>query len=346
MHRKDFIKTASLISAGIFSSEIFSQNFYPEDQNLQIIKPQRLKEGDKVGLISPGGFINANQLKESIENISKLGFEVIPAKNILKKNGYLAGSDLERAGQVNSMFEDKNIKGIFCTRGGFGCSRILPYLNFDLIKENPKPLIGYSDITILSNVIFQKTGLVGFHGPVGISTFNDFSVYYFKEVLMNANSNLELISEPENLEDQNQIPVTIRGGIAKGKLTGGNLSVITSLTGTEYDLNFNGKIIFLEEVTEEPYRLDRMLTQLIQAKKFENAVGIALGNFYKCEPKEPENSFSLLEILYDKLYDLKIPVVYGLSFGHIKNKFTLPVGISAELNADEQKMKILESAVN
>ncbi|NWF90874.1 MAG: LD-carboxypeptidase [Ignavibacteriaceae bacterium] len=313
------------------------------------IKPPRLIPGDTLGLAAPGSYISEDELKDSIANLEMLGFEVTYNERILSKTGYLAGDDKSRAAELHSMFADKKVKGIICARGGYGCQRILPMLDYDLIKMNPKVLIGYSDITALVNAIYLKTGLITFHGPVGISSFNEFSVKYFNEVLINPSANLILESaKGEDQKDDEKIQ-TIFSGKAVGELVGGNISVINSLIGTEFDFNAEGKIIFLEEIGEEPYRIDRMLTQLIQAGKFEKAAGIALGVFKNCEPKEKDpsfdSSFSLMEVLFDRLSRLNIPIIYGLSFGHIKNKFTLPVGIKAELDTMNQTITLLENAV-
>jgi muramoyltetrapeptide carboxypeptidase len=182
---------------------------------------------------------------------------------------------------------------------------------------------------------------------VGISTFKEFSKNYFNDVLVHPKNNLVLTSVPE---EDNAEPFTITSGIAEGELAGGNLSVIVSLIGTEYDINTENKIIFLEETSEEPYRIDRMLTQMIMSGKFDKASGIALGVFDNCEPKKDKpsfkSSFTLKEVLFDRLFSLGIPVVYGLSFGHIKNKFTLPFGITAELNTNTKKLTLLEKAVD
>jgi muramoyltetrapeptide carboxypeptidase len=244
------------------------------------------------------------------------------------------------------MFTRKGVDGIMCARGGYGCARILPLLDYNVIENNPKVLIGYSDVTALLYGIYSQTGLVCFHGPVGISTFNEFSKNYFNQVLLDASERITLISEKE---EDHPDPFTISSGKSEGYLIGGNLSVIVSLIGTPYDIESEDKIIFLEETTEEPYRVDRMLTQMIMSGKFENAAGIALGIFDNCEPKKEDpsfsSSFSLKEVLFDRLSGLGIPVVYGLSFGHIKNKFTLPFGIKAELDSEAKTLTLLEAAV-
>lgn len=344
MKRRDFIKSVSTAAALTAIPQI-----YPIGYQQNKIKPPRLKPGDTLGLITPGSYITEDELKKSKENIEKLGYNVLYNERILSKTGYLAGTDESRAEEVNSMFANKKIQGIICARGGYGCARILPMLNYELIKNNSKVVIGYSDITALLNGIFTETGLITFHGPVGISSFNDFSVTYFNEVLVHPEKDLILISAKGEDEKDNNGIKTIVSGKAVGELVGGNLSIMNSLIGTKYDFNGEGKIIFLEEIGEEPYRIDRMLTQLIQSGKFNKAAGIAMGVFKDCEPKEKDpsfsTSFSLMEVLFDRLSNLQIPVIYGMSFGHIKNKFTLPIGIKAELDTVSQTITLLENSV-
>ena len=345
MKRRNFISAIGAVSASLFLPQ---KNVFA-DSSPKTIKPKRLNSGDTIGLVSPGGFITEDQLEESKTNITSLGFSVVVAKNILHTNGYFAGTDKERAEDLHEMFGNKKVNGIVCVRGGYGCSRTLDFLDFDLIKRNPKVLIGYSDITALLYGIYAQTGLVGFHGPVATSTFNEFSVNYFKSVLMNPKAKTILQSAAEDAGKSEYKPFVIRHGKTTGKLVGGNLSIVASLIGTKYDVDTKGKIIFLEEVGEEPYRVDRMLTQMIQSGKFKQAAGIALGVFSKCESKPDQsgisNSFTLTEVLLERLFQLKIPVLYGLSFGHIVNKFTLPFGINAELDVDNQSLTLLEKAV-
>jgi muramoyltetrapeptide carboxypeptidase len=349
MKRKNFIKTLSLASAIPFISpaeKIYSITSSP----VKKLKPKKLKSGDTIALVAPGSYISQSELNDSIKNIEGLGFKTTYNNLILNKTGYFSGNDKQRADELMEMFSEKDVNGIVCVRGGYGCARILPLLDYEIIKNNPKVLIGYSDVTALLYGIYSQTGLVCFHGPVGISTFNEFSTGYLKNTLVYPHANLELISEAEEVKDKYKTPVVISSGKAQGELIGGNLSIVVSMIGTPYDLDYRGKIIFLEETSEEPYRIDRMLTQMIQAGKFDNAAGIALGIFDKCEQKEKDpafsSSFSLLEVLFDRLSGLGIPVIYGLSFGHIKNKFTIPVGIKAGLNVDIQTITLLEEAVN
>lgn len=345
MKRRKFIQSSIALTAVSMLPSLPS--IAKETQ--KVIKPKRLKKGDTIGLISPGSFINEDQLEESIENVEKLGFKTKYSNRILNKLGYLGGSDQERAKDVNEMFADDEVDGIICARGGYGCSRMLPYLNYELIKKNPKVLMGYSDITSLLYGIYQKTGLVCFHGPVGISTFNEFTMKYLSPLVFDGVDNLMLKTERKDVEDPAYKLWTINKGKSIGQLVGGNLSIVVSLIGTEFDIDTEGKIIFLEEIGEEPYRIDRMLTQMIESGKFDKAAGLCLGIFRKCNPDEDdpdfEDSFTLREVLKDRLGNLDIPVNYGMAFGHVNDKFTLPFGIFAELNTQDNYLKILENAV-
>lgn len=352
MNRKKFLGSLTLLSvlpsAALTKSKDIPGQF---SESVKTIKPKRLKEGDTLGIICPGSFITEEELNDTIENISKLGLKAKYSNNVLAKKGYLAGEDKLRTDDLNNMFEDDEVNGIICARGGYGCARILPYIDYSIIKNNPKVIFGYSDITALLIAIYKKTGLVCFHGPVGISTFNEFSTKYFRNVLMETPNELELISEI--LEEKSDDPAyaidIISEGSAEGLLTGGNLSIVASLMGTPYEIDLAGKILFLEEVGEEPYRIDRMLTQILMSGNIDKLKGIALGVFSDCESDETnpgfDESFTLKEVLLDRLAKLGIPVIYGLSFGHVSNKFTLPLGVNAKLDTDTKSLFLLESSV-
>ena len=349
MNRKKFITSLSVASVGatVLNPLTFSKSILLDEP--PVIKPLRLKTGDKLAIVAPGSYISEEELQDSIKNLNQLGFETTHSKKILLQSGYFAGSDNDRAEDLMEKFSDKSIKGIVCARGGYGCARILPMLDYNVIRSNPKVLIGYSDITALLYGIYKKSGLVTFHGPVGTSTFNDYSVNNFKKILINP-ERTSLLPNSTSGDDENVYGVTsIVNGKGKGRLVGGNLSIMVSLIGTEFDIDYSNKIIFIEEVGEEPYRVDRMLTQLIQAGKFENAAGVMMGIFRKCEVKESSDltakSFNLMEVLKDRFENLKIPVVYGMSFGHVKDKFTIPFGVLAELDVDKQTFTLLEKAV-
>ncbi len=343
---KNNYEILSILAAGIlFFSGCKTSDVGNENNFIEKLKPKRINFGNTIGLISPASYISDSQLNEAISNFQNLGFNVKYNPAIKDKYGYLAGSDSARAEDFNEMIADKDIDAIVAVRGGYGCARMLPFIDYELIKKNPKIIIGYSDITSLLYAIYEKTGLVCFHGPVGTSTFNDYSLQHLQNILLEPRENYKM---KNSYTDENQI-VVINEGIGEGELVGGNLSIVVSMIGTEYDIDTKGKIIFLEEVGEEPYRIDRMLTQMKQSGKFDNCAGIALGVFKNCDIKkedpEFENSLSLVQIFNDILGDLKVPVIYNLSFGHIENKFTLPFGINARLDTKDKSLTLLEKAV-
>lgn len=350
MRRRNFLKKSAIISAvtATSSSTLLSKG-HSSPANIKRIKPKRLKKGDTIGLIAPGGYISEDAFIESIENIEKLGLKPYFTDNILARNGYLGGSDEKRSNDIIHMFINDKVDGIICARGGYGCNRILPMLDYDAIKANPKVLVGYSDITALHNAIYAKTGLVTFHGPVATSTFNDFSINNFVNVIMEPKDRYVFKHSDDYKKGGDFEIYTIREGKAKGELIGGNLRIVVTLPGTPYDVDFTNKILYLEEIDEKPYRIDRMLTELLLAEKLQQVAGIALGVLRKCDKKvgsqKGEETFSLKEVLMDRLYDLGVPVIYGLSFGHIENKYTLPFGINAELDVINQTITLEEAAV-
>ncbi|MEM1320591.1 MAG: LD-carboxypeptidase [Bacteroidota bacterium] len=308
----------------------------------RLLKPKALKPGDTVGLVAPGSAATEEQFQKSLSQLQSLGLQVRYTDNILARRGYLAGEDQQRLDDLHQFFADSSIQGIWCMRGGYGSARLLDRIDYKLIRKNPKVLIGYSDITALLQAIHIKTGLVGFHGPVAVSDFNEYTVQQLNALLMSPQRPYRLPYP----EDQGREEVyTIRSGKARGRLIGGNLSLLTALVGTPYQWKVKGKILFIEDVGEKPYRIDRMLTQLLQSAPLEKAAGIALGVFANCEAKPGDSSLRLSETLQDRLAQLGIPVVYGLPFGHISQQCTLPLGIEAELDADTGQLTLLETAV-
>ena len=345
MNRRKFSK----ILPSAFLGSTYLANEIVDGRRKKTIKPNRLKKGDTIGLITPGSYIDDDGLEKAVNNLESLGFQVKLAKNIRAERGFTAGSDAERIADLHSMFADTQVTGVWCARGGYGCGRLLPSINYKLIKKNPKVLIGFSDITALLQAVYKETRLVGFHGPVGSSDFTDYTKEYLTKVLIEPQENLTIALAKENktLAEKDSVyqTATIRGGIATGKLVGGNLSLLTPLAGTKYQPNIKGKLLFIEEIGEAPYRIDRMLTQLRQSYPLKSAAGIILGVFRGCEMKEGSRSLSLMETLKDRLGDLNIPVFYGASIGHIANNMTLPIGVKAQLDANTGEIVLLEKGV-
>ena len=302
------------------------------------VKLKALKKNDLIALIAPAGPIHEKQLVKAQETLSELGFRSFFTQRIFNRNGYLAGDDSERLDDLHEAFENQKINAILCIRGGYGSARLLNKIDFSLIQNNPKVFIGYSDITALLNTIWQKTGLVTFHGVVGTSFFSAYTKERFSELLNSHNK----IIRPRNKEFE-----FLNNGEAKGCLVGGNLAIVNSLIGTNYDIDFTNKIVFLEDVAEPPYKIDRMLTQLLLAGKLEQAAGIVLGEFRGCDIDDNEitreNSLSLNEVLTDRLGHLKIPIVKNFSFGHVKDQAIFPIGIEAEISLNINGIRLLES---
>ncbi|MEN0003122.1 MAG: LD-carboxypeptidase [Bacteroidota bacterium] len=311
-------------------------------------KPKRLQKGDTIGLITPGSSISDEGLQKAVTNIESLGFQVKLGTHVRAERGYNAGTDAQRLSDLHQMFEDWQVAGIWCVRGGYGCTRLLPKVDFKLIKKNPKIFIGYSDITALHHAIFTQTGLICFHGPVGASDFNAYTVEQLKAVLVEGRApfTISLAAAGVSEEPVEAAAKTYIGGAAAGQLAGGNLSLLSAMQGTPFALDAKDKLLFLEEVGEKPYRVDRMLTQLRQSARLDKAAGFALGIFNDCEPDEDDRSLSLEETLKDRLQDLSKPTMYGLPFGHIQQMCTLPIGINARLDTNRKTLTLLESAVS
>jgi len=351
MNRRKFIAASALVGAGVVSSQYAKANPQQSFQDRPIIKPKKLSKGDTIGLITPGSAISRGAFEKAVENVESLGFKVKYSDNMRVRKGFLAGTDAQRIDDIHVMFSDPAIDGIVCARGGYGSGRLLPGLNYELIKANPKVFVGYSDITALLFGIHKNTGLVCFHGPVGASDFTDFTSDIFEKVLIKAKSKVA-IKRPKDwkeLSDSVYDEVRVVQGTATGSLVGGNLSLMSSLMGTPYDIDFAAKIVFIEEVGESAYRVDRMLTQLLLSGKLDKAAGIAMGVFYDCEDQPGDDgyglSLSLKEVVKDRFGKLNIPVIYGLPIGHIKDNATLPLGVEAELNVEKSQLTLLEKAV-
>ena len=312
-----------------------------------LIKPKRLKKGDTIGLITPGSFIPDKALTKAINNVKQLGFKVQLGENIRALRGFNAGTDDQRVSDIHRMFEDDQIDAIWCARGGYGCTRILPMIDYELIRQKPKALIGYSDITALHNALLQKCKLISFHGPVASSTLSPYTKFQFEQVLMQPKNQytIKLATAYKNQTDELFQSKTIVAGKAKGTLIGGNLSLLAAMAGTDFAIDATNKLIFMEDIEEKPYRIDRMLTQLKQSSQLDAAAGFALGIFADCIPEPEDRSLSLLETVEDRLKDTQKPTAYGLSWGHIRHQATLAVGVQAELDASQFTLTLLESGV-
>ncbi len=348
--RRSFLSLLGLAGVGMAVAPALGTGKSPQPPHL--IKPPRLQPGDTVGLVTPASApFNVHQtLIEAREKMHNLGFKTKVGKHVGEKWGFLAGSDMHRVEDLHAMFRDPEVKAIIAIRGGYGSARLLPLLDLELIRSHPKILVGYSDITALAVGIHRLTGLVTFHGPVAVSTFTDYTRKYFLETLGNPQPIGEIEDPPyeRNLQTSNRV-WTIRGGKARGRLIGGNLTLLTATLGTPYEIQTRGRILFIEEVGEEPYDVDRMLTQLAHAGKLQECAGIVFDRMPSVRPATFDPAFatnlSIEEVILDHVEKLGIPACFGLSLGHVKHKPTLPMGILAELDADKGRLSLLEGAV-
>ena len=303
-----------------------------------LIKPPRLNVNDTVGLINPAAFSYPQEIEPINKILSQLGLKVKLGTHIFDRYGYLGGKDADRAADVNAMFADSSVQAILTVQGGWGCNRILPLLDYQLIRNHPKIIMGFSDITSLLLAIYARSGVVTFHGPVGISTWSNFTVDSLKQVLFNP--------QTITFQNSNQMRVqTITPGKNKGKLVGGNLSVLAAMVGSDYLPDWKNSILFVEEVGEEVYRIDRMLTQLKLAGILDDISGFIFGQCNKCEPEQPQESLTLEQMLFEHIRPLNIPAWYGSMIGHIRDIFTLPIGSEVEIDAVAGTIKLLEPAV-
>ena len=303
-----------------------------------MIRPEPLKKGDKIGLIGASSPISQDRIEPSIKAMEDLGFEVVLGESCRGYHGFLSGSDELRAKDINEMFKDKSIKGIFAIRGGYGAARLLDMLDYKMIKKNPKVFAGYSDVTALHNVLNEKCKLITFHTPMAsglCKSVDEYTMDFYNRNIF-SNEPLGKLKNPEGQEIK-----TLAPGKAKGKLVGGNLSLVVSSMGTPYELDTKGKILFLEDVGEYPYRIDRMLLQLKQCGKFKDAAGIILGAWTDCKANEGDNSLSLMEVFEELIKPENKPTIYNVVCGHCMPTMSLPLGAIVKINADKGEITVL-----
>jgi muramoyltetrapeptide carboxypeptidase len=310
----------------------------------------RLRPGDTIGLIEPATASDeAFQLTLVEEAIAAMGLKSKRGASVLGRHGYLANTDEKRAADVTAMFADPDVRAIFAVRGGWGSARLLPYIDWKIVRANPKLLIGFSDITALHMAIAAHGGFTTIHGPNGGSAWGKASVDHFRAIAFDGAT--PTLKNPDAGEDRlvqrRWRTQAIGQGRARGRLLGGNLTVLTALAGTRWLPDFKGAILFLEDVDEAEYRIDRMLTQLGQAGVLGGLSGVVFGQCTNCVGSSSGNygGFTLTDVLRHHLGRLGIPAFQGAWFGHIADQFSLPVGVMAEIDADAGTIRMLESAV-
>ena len=317
-----------------------------------IVKPKRLAAGDTVMLVAPANAtFETLELQIARESLEALGFKVKIGAHLLDRHGYLAGDDTARADDINSAFADTSVAAVHAIRGGWGSARLLPYLDFETIRRNPKVVIGYSDVTALLLSIHAKTGLVTFHGPIGLGRWDSYSLDYYKRVLLAGErvtyTNKQGISPDRNaLVQVDYRTLTITPGKARGRLLGGNLTVLTTILGSPYLPDWDGCIFFCEDVHEDYYRIDRMLTQLKLAGVLSKIKGFVFGGCSQCGPGDGNfGALTLEEIFADHVKPLGVPAWQGAMIGHGQPQWTVPEGAEVEIDATAGTIQLLESPV-
>jgi muramoyltetrapeptide carboxypeptidase len=315
------------------------------------LKARRLQPGDTVGLVAPATAIfedvTVDIARESLEG---LGLKVKTGTHLRDRHGYLAGDDQARANDINGFFADKSIAGVIPIRGGWGSARVLPHLDFDTIRRNPKVMMGYSDITALHNAIQARTGLITFHSPVGTGRWDAWSVDWVKRVLFDGEA--VTMANPKTLSDRNALTQvenrtrTITPGKARGRIMGGNLTVLTAILGSGYVPDYTGAILFIEDVQEDLYRIDRMLTSLKLAGILDKAKGVVFGTCSQCGPGNGNyGALTLEEILADHIKTLGVPAWQGAMIGHDQPQWTVPFGLDVEIDATAATVTMTEPGV-
>jgi muramoyltetrapeptide carboxypeptidase len=313
-------------------------------------RPPRLAPGARIALIAPAGpLLEHDDLTRGEELCRALGFEPMLGPNAFRKYGYLAGSDEERLADLNAALRDPRIDAIWCLRGGYGMTRILDQVDFDALRRKPKAVIGYSDITALLNALVKVSGVTSFHGPMSRASLSPFSRWHFDRVLgnLNAAGRLGRIAPPADvLVPRDDRIVTLQAGVAEGRLLGGNLSLLQCLVGTKFFPDLDDAILFVEDVGEDLYRVDRMLAHLRMAGMLQKVKGVMVGRFTEMDRSGGDGALGFDEVLSTYLLPLQVPVAYGFPFGHIDNQWTLPLGVKARLDATTGELEILDAAVS
>lgn len=295
------------------------------------IIPRRLKKGGTIGIVAPSSPFDRDAFDRGVSILKQMAFHVKQADGLFDRQGYLAGSDARRAAQINTMFADDGVDIVMCARGGFGALKLLDGLDFDLIRGHPKALVGFSDVTTLHLALYQQTGLVTFHGPM-VATLagadND-TLTAWRAALTQG--------QPVRLKAGKVHPVF--SGAARGTVLGGNLATLCHLVGTPFHPVFHEAILVIEETNESLYRIDRMLTQMKLAGCFKGLAGVALGDFSGCGPLP-----DVLSLMADCFGALSIPVAAGFAWGHAGSNLTIPLGLTARLDADTGELSFLDTA--
>ena len=340
LNRNQFIQALSMASLTMWLSEPNDSEQATLDTKPPI-KPKALKKNSKIGLVSPASPVyDPKDFDEMLKKVDSLGYDWVLGNHAKDRRGYLAGTDKDRAEDLMDMFKNPEIDAILCIRGGWGCNRILPHMDFDVIRNHPKILCGFSDITSLHLSIWKKCNMHTFHGPVGTSSWNNYTEQNFRDVISKGE---QVVYLPEKNEQNEYTHTIISMGTTDGILLGGNLTVLCSLLGTEFMPDFKGAILYLEDVGEDIYRVDRMLTQLKLSGILNDITGFVFGKCTNCDAGS--NSLSLEQVFDDHIKPLGIPAFYGALISHEADNSTIPVGIHARMDAQKGSIELLERPV-
>ncbi|MGH7581259.1 MAG: S66 peptidase family protein [Gemmatimonadales bacterium] len=314
-----------------------------------MIRPPRLERGSRVALVAPAGpLLERDDLTRAEALCRALGYQPALGRNTAEHHGYFAGTDEQRLADLNDALRDPDVAAIWCIRGGYGTTRILDRVDFDSLARRPKPLLGYSDITAVLNAATRRTGVVTFHAPMARVSMPPFSRWHFERVLASAEpaGRLGRLPDPPDvlLPRENRV-ATLRGGMAEGPLAGGNLTLLQCLVGTPHFPDLDGAILFLEDVGEDLYRVDRMLAHLRMAGALDRLAGVAIGRFTELKRSMTDGALGFDEVLATYFLPLGVPAAYGFPIGHIDDQWTMPLGVRARLDADSGEMELLEAAV-
>lgn len=315
-------------------------------------RPPRLRPGDTVGLVEPAGFSDDQQQVDAVQGaITAMGLRPKVGRHVASRYGYLAGTDQQRAYDLNKMFADDEVRAIFAVRGGWGSARLLTLLDWKTIRTNPKLLIGSSDITALHLAIAARAGFPTIHAPNAASSWQDISWSSFQSLAFAGATptfqTQSVLDSADPLASQRLSVTTIRGGQAQGRLLGGNLSVLTALAGSPWLPSFDGAILFLEDVGEAEYRIDRMMSQLALSGILRKVAGVAFGQCTRCTTGVAGYlGFTVPQILEQYLRPLEVPAFYGANIGHVANQLSLPVGARVRIDADLGTIRVLEPVVS
>ena len=316
----------------------------PDPESTLLRKPAQLRPGDTIGVVSPAGPLNderLERLQSAIRYLENKGYNVVLGRYLRERHGYLAGSDDMRADDVNDMLRRDDVQAIFCTRGGYGLTRILEKIDYSAAMSQPKIMLGYSDVTALQMALLTQARMISFSGPmIAIELGADPAPMTEDSMWSMLTSDVSEISMDELSDDLAHI---MSGGKAEGRLIGGCLSVLVSILGTPYMPDMNGTILLLEDIGEELYKIDRYLSQLKNAGILDAVKGVLLGRFVDIAADENDNPIQLQDVLNFYFGSLKVPVLVNIPYGHSSLNLTLPIGCPVQLDADNHKVRLLES---